>query len=644
MAKLVAPPPNLTISQWADQERRLSAESSPEPGRWITDRAPYQRGPMDAVTDPSVRKVVLKMSAQVGKTELILNIIGFFIHHDPSPMLVLQPTLDLAEAFSKDRLAPMIRDTPALSGKVKDAKSRDSGNTLLQKKFAGGHITMAGANSPSSLASRPVRIVLCDETCRFPSSAGTEGDPVKLAQKRANNFFNRIFVECSTPTRKGVGIDPAYEESDRREYDVPCPLCGLMQPLKFAQLRYEGDNSETLRNVRYQCVGCLGEFTDAKKHWMLSKGEWNARAPFTGIAGFHINELYSPWRKWEQTVLDYLEAKGDGEKLKVWTNTALGEVYEEKGEAPEWQRLYDRREDYTPGRVPLPGVFLTAGADVQKDRIEVEIVAWAKDKSSWSIDYKIISGDTSSPDPWLELDKVLDNQWPHESGTMLPIRMLAIDSGFNTQQVYQWARKKSVSRVMAIKGQDSSSTILGQPTPVDIRLKDRKRIRRGFSLWPVGVSLIKSELYGWLRLPTPLDGESYPPGYCHFPQYGDEYFRQLTAEQLVSRLVRGYRKYMWEKTQERNEALDTRVYNRAAAAAVGIDRFTPSEWEILMGQVGAIDPATVKRRGKEGEKNLDSSGEKSQETQQSVQNIAAKPIKSVKKARKKREIDSIWNR
>ena len=191
IATVLSPPPELTVSQWADEYRRLSPEASAEPGRWNTDRAPYQREIMDAINDARCEEVIIMSSAQVGKTELILNIIGYYIDYDPSPILVLQPTRDMAETFSKDRLAPMLRDTPALKGKVKDARSRDSGNTILHKTFPGGHITMVGANSAAGLASRPIKIVLMDEVDRYPASAGTEGDPIKLAEKRTTTFWNR---------------------------------------------------------------------------------------------------------------------------------------------------------------------------------------------------------------------------------------------------------------------------------------------------------------------------------------------------------------------------------------------------------------------------------------------------------------------
>ena len=277
-----APPPDLTISEWADQFRYLSPEASAEPGRWNTDRAPYQRGIMDAISHPETETVVLMTSAQIGKTAILENVVGYFVSQDPSPTLLLQPTLEMAATFSKDRLAPMLRDTPSLRGLVKDARARDSGNTQLHKQFPGGHITMTGANSPANLASRPIRVVLCDEVDRYPESAGTEGDPVALARKRSATFWNRKIVLTSTPTIKGLSrIEQAYLASDQRRYWVPCPDCGEHQVLSWANVRWDEDQPETAHYVCEHCGSCIDE---QHKPPMLQRGEWRASAPFKGAA------------------------------------------------------------------------------------------------------------------------------------------------------------------------------------------------------------------------------------------------------------------------------------------------------------------------------------------------------------------------
>lgn len=265
--------------------------------------------------------------------------------------------------------------------------------------------------------------------------------------------------------------------------------------------------------------------------------------------------------------------------MKVWVNTVLGETWLEKGEAPEWQVLFDKREDYRQELVPSGGLFLTAGADVQKDRIECEVVAWGRNRESWSVGYFIINGDTAREDVWNELTDFSRRYFEHSSGAMLPISRFAIDSGFATQQVYNWVRKQPLNFAMAIKGTDSGVTPLGLPTKVDLNINGKK-LRRGAKVWTVGTSILKSELYQFLRL-TQNEDESFPAGYCHFPKYDSEYFKQLTAEQLVTKIVRGYQKREWQKTRERNEALDCRIYARAASICFGIEQFSETKWRNL---------------------------------------------------------------
>ena len=344
IAKVLSPPPELTVSQWADKYRKLSPESSSEPGQWNTDRAPYQREIMDAVVDSAVETVVIMSSAQVGKTELILNTIGYYIDYDPAPILCLQPTLEMAQAFSKDRLAKMIRDTPVLRGKVKDARARDSENTILHKSFPGGHITMVGANSAAGLAMRPIRIVMMDEIDRFPPSAGSEGNPIKLAEKRTTTFWNRKKIKVSTPTIKGRSqIETEYLSSSKEEWCVPCPCCGKYQPYEWGRIR--------ISDVTMECKYCGEHFKETE--WKERPGKWIAGAENKRKRGFHLNELASPWKHWEEIIEDFREAyrewkeNGDIQKLKVWVNTSLGETWEEKGDAADEDVLLKRRERYT---------------------------------------------------------------------------------------------------------------------------------------------------------------------------------------------------------------------------------------------------------------------------------------------------------
>ena len=365
---VMAPPPKLSISQWADNYRQLSSESSAEAGKWSTRRAEYQRGMMDAVSDPNVETVVLMTAAQIGKTELINNVVGFHIHQDPAPMLVVQPTLEMAQTWSKDRLAPAIRDTPVLSSKIANPRSRDSGNTTLHKVFAGGHVTACGANSPSSLASRPCRIILCDEIDRYPISAGTEGDPVALARKRSATFWNRKIIMVSTPTEKGASrIERAFEHSDQRKYFVPCPDCGERQNLKWSNVQWTDGKAST---AEYCCEHCGSLWGDAKRFQAIRYGQWKATAEGDGkTAGFHLSALYSPWTPLEDIVTDFLQSKRDPMRLKAWVNTTLGECYEEEGERIDEYDLFDSGRGATlfeDAKAPFDGSpEVQAGAEIQ---------------------------------------------------------------------------------------------------------------------------------------------------------------------------------------------------------------------------------------------------------------------------------------
>jgi phage terminase large subunit GpA-like protein len=546
---ILTPPPNLSVSQWADANRRLSPEASAEPGSWSTARAEYQRGIMDAVTDPAVANIVVMSSAQIGKTEICNNVLGYHIDQDPSPILVVQPTLDMAQAWSKDRLAPMLRDTPVLQGKVADPRSRDSGNTTLHKVFPGGHITACGANSPSSLASRPIRIVLCDEVDRYPVSAGAEGDPISLARKRSATFWNKKLIMVSTPTVKGQSrIEAAFAESDQREYYVPCPDCAEFHTLKWANVQFDKEAPET---AIYVCEACGSAWDDAKRLRAIRKGEWRAHAPFKGTAGFRLSALYSPWMSLEDGVRDFLEARKQPATLRVWINTYLGETWEEEGERVDDIGVSERREDY--GETLPSGVLVvTAGIDVQDDRLEMEIVGWGRNDESWSLEYKTIYGDPSSAIVWTELDGMLRKTYFHERGVEIPIRAACVDSGgHHTQSVYAFCKAREGRRIFAIRGVGGEGKpLVGRPT-----INNAAKVK----LFPIGVDTAKELVYSRLRITEP------GPGYCHFPAgYDDEYFRQLTAEQLVSRYHKGFLRREWQKIRPRNEALDCRVYALAA--------------------------------------------------------------------------------
>lgn len=526
----------------------LSPESSAEPGRYYTERAEYQRGIMDAFSAPDIERVVVMTSSQVGKTTILENVIGYHIEHDPSPILAIQPTLEISKAFSKDRLATMLRDTPSLKNKVRDARSRDAENTTLHKQFPGGHVTMAGANSPASLASRPIRVVLCDEVDRYPASAGTEGDPVDLAFKRATTFWNRKLGMFSTPTVKGFSrIEKAYEESDMRKFYVPCPHCGEFQIMEFGQLKWPEGKP---REAAYCCKYCDAVITDRDKIAILRYGEWRATKEAMGVAGFWLNELYSPWVPFGSLASKFIEAKRAGrESLKTFLNTALAVTWEEEGSSPKDDILYSRREDYGPD-IPLAAAVLTCGVDVQANRLELEVVAYGVGEESWGIEYHVLQGDPARTEVWRDLDAYLQKIFIHESGTPLRIMATCIDTGgHHTQQVYNFVKPRERGRIYGIKGANRS----GEPIwPKRASRENKARI----NLYTIGTDGAKDLIYGRLRITEP------GPGYMHFPlQYDEEYFRQLTAEKVV--YEKGHRKWI-NKPGARNEALDVRVYATAA--------------------------------------------------------------------------------
>ncbi len=591
------PDPDLTVSEWADRHRMLSGRASAEPGRYRTGRTPYMREIMDRLSpgDPTQRIVFMK-AAQVGATEAGNNWIGFAIHQAPGPMLAVQPTVELAKRNSRQRIDPLIDESPDLRERVKPARSRDAGNTMLSKEFAGGILIMTGANSAVGLRSTPARYIFLDEVDAYPASADEEGDPVTLAEARSLTFAHRrkVFL-VSTPTIRGLSrIEREYEASDQRRFFVPCPHCGAMQWLKFDRLRWQKGRPET---AEYICEGCDQPIAEHHKTAMLEGGEWRATATAADptTVGYHLSALYSPigWLSWERIVRAWDAAQGSIDAIKAFRNTILGETWVETGEAPDWQRLQGLKEDWTPGTVPAGGLFLTAGADVQKDRIEVDVWAWGRGLQSWLVDHVVIEGGPGDPGSWQRLSSLLGRTWLHACGTPMTIARLAIDTGYETAAVYAWARQTGFGQVAPVKGLEGlnrSSPVTG-PTYVDATVAG-KRLRRGARLWTVATSTFKAETYRFLRQDRPTReeitaGALVPAGTVHLPDWVDsEWLKQLTAEQLVTvKTRRGFAKLEWQKLRERNEALDCRVYARAAAWIAGADRWPEARWQELERQL-----------------------------------------------------------
>ncbi|MCZ8150107.1 MAG: phage terminase large subunit family protein, partial [Roseomonas sp.] len=456
---MLRPPPQLTVSEWAERHRMLGSRASAEPGPWRTSRTPYLKEVMDALSAVHpARRVVFMKGAQVGATESGNNWLGYIMHHVPAPALAVQPTVELAKRFSRQRIDPLLEETPALRERVAPARARDSGNTMLSKEFPGGILVLTGANSAVGLRSMTARFLFLDEVDAYPGDVAGEGDPIALAEARARTFgWRRKAFLVSTPTIAGRSrIEREYLASDQRRFFVPCTACGEMQWLRFERLLWEKGAPET---ARYHCSACDHPMQEHDKTALLSGGEWRATAegqdPHT--IGFHISALYSPvgWLSWAQIARDWEAAQGKPEDIKTFRNTVLGETWQEQGEAPDWERLVERREDFRMGVVPPGALVLTAGVDVQDDRLECDVWGWAEGFSSWLVDHIVISGSPRDREPWDELAQVLARDWPRQGGGAMRIARLCVDTGGrDTAAVYGHLRRLRDPRIAPTKGID----------------------------------------------------------------------------------------------------------------------------------------------------------------------------------------------
>ena len=555
----------LTVSEWADKHRRLSSKASAEPGPWRTNRTPYLREPMDCLSSTSpLQRVVMMFAAQTGKTEAGANWLGYVIDHAPGPMLLVQPTVEMAKRLSKQRLESLITETPVLAEKIAPSRSRDSGNTMFAKDFPGGMMLLTGSNSATGLRSTPCRYIFCDEIDAFPSDVDGEGDPVSLAEKRATTFARRKILLTSTPTVKDFSrIEAEYERSDQRRFYVPCPCCSVMQWLKWPQLKWENNEPAT---AAYECEVCHERFAEIHKPAMLRKGEWRATAPSNGkTAGFQLSGLYSPlgWLSWADMVDDFLRAKADAPMLKSFVNTRLAETWEEDfASKVSADGLLDRCEHYEAAMVPEGGLALTVGVDVQDNRLAISVWAWGREEEGWLLDHQEIYGDPSRQELWKQLDEVVLREWPHAVGPAMRPDVVAIDSGGHfTAEVYQYARERARQGVVAIKGQSQrGKPPIGKGSKVDVNHQGRT-LKRGAVVYLVGGDTVKTTLFGRLK------HNEQGAGFLHFHMgTTGEYFEQLTAEKQVLRYNRGgFPTREWvKKPSARNEALDCLVYAYAA--------------------------------------------------------------------------------
>lgn len=553
----------MTLSEWADSYAYLSAESSAEGGRWHT--LPYQKGIMDAITNPKIEQISVMKSARVGYSKILNHVAAFHIHQDPCPIMIVQPTIEDAQGYSKEEIAPMLRDTPCLKGVVSEAKSKDGANTILQKQFPGGSLSLVGANSPRGFRRVSRRVVLFDEVDGYPPSAGTEGDQIKLGIRRTEYYWNRKIVAGSTPTVKDFSrVERMFLQGDQRRYFVPCPDCGHMQYLKWSNMKWRDNDPDT---ASYCCESCGVWIPAAKKRWMVERGEWRPTAPGNGKhVSFHIWAAYSysPNASWSTLVEEFLDAKNDAEQLKTFVNTVLGETWEDEYASKVGADALSERsaeEKYKQGVVPTETLLLTVGCDTQDDRLSLSIWGWGREEQGWLIDRVKIYGDPSRKEVWKQLDEIVQTPYKSEDGRELKPMIVAIDSGgHHTSEVYQYARERQSLGVIAIKGMSTKNKPpIGKASKVDLNASG-KTLKKGAQVFPVGSDTIKSLLFGRLK------HNDVGPGYLHFyPTVDKDYFEELTAEKQVLRFKNGFPERIWvKKSSARNEALDELVYAYAA--------------------------------------------------------------------------------
>jgi phage terminase large subunit GpA-like protein len=548
-------PKRVPLSVHSEEEFRLSSESSAIAGRFRP--YPFQREILDCFTDPRYERLSWQKSARVGYTTCIKAAASYFISVEPCPIMIVQPTIQDAEGFSQEEIAPMIRDTPSLQDLIADPRARDSGNTVLRKIFPGGYLVLVGANSPRGFRRRNIRLLLFDEIDGYPVSAGTEGDPEKLGEKRTLDFSNRMIVKGSTPTTKDFSrIERSFLASDQRYYFVPCPDCGHQQTLRWAGMKWDkGDPS----SVVYVCENCASCIPPSKKRWMVERGEWRPSRPeVRGHAGFHIWQAYSynPKADWPNLVEEWEESHQDREKLKTFVNTVLGETFDEQqGEALDHEALYARREDYDAEELLPEGVLMaTMAVDVQDNRLEVELAGWGVGEEKWTLGYHVLLGDPGDDELWDRLDELLESRWMHPLGIEIGVAITVIDSGgHHTDSVYRYVKPRQGRRVYAIKG----SSTAGHP----IAARSRGKSKAGSALYMVGTDSAKDLLSGRMKK------TEHGPGFMHFPaSLDEEYFLQLTAERPVPTYKKGVPVREWRVVPKgrRNEAFDLAVYGLAA--------------------------------------------------------------------------------
>lgn len=599
--EIFRPMTRVSLAEWAERNRRW-----PDGTRYQIDRTPHVREVLEAYSDPSIEEITVVKPSQSGLTEGgIVNLIGYRIDQDPRPVLLVVPSVEEAKKWSHKKLQPMLDSTPVVRGKL-DSGSRKTSDTVVEKGFPGGSLGIIGSNSGRGFRMVTIGDAIADDVEGWDATAGkgagSDGDQVVLLRRRTDRIADRKHLWVSTPKNEGGKIHRLMEEMDRvGVWQVPCPECGEYQHLKFGGedepfgLKWEKEEwhegrdlgpDEVLRGTTvhktdtayYVCEanGCY--IPESAKRQMELQGQYltedgePVRVPGVRNVGLWARGVLSmtlPGAEWPRIIKQFLKIpRGDTHALKSFWNLVLAEFWEVGGDAPDWRRIYDRREELEQGVVQEGAVMLTASVDVQGDRLEADVWAWGADKQSWPVDLRIYEGNPWRQETWDGLTELLHESYPSDDGRQhFQLAAMAVDTGFAQEAAMEWARRVADRRVMLIKGEDGRKTVLGTPTKTEVTIAGR---RVGRLLWPVGVSVLKHETYGYLNLETPLDDEPYPPGWIHIPTWwDDEACKQLTAESLR---VTPQGQEVWEKNRHRNERLDNRNYARAAAEREGLSR------------------------------------------------------------------------
>jgi len=599
-----APPPKLTITEWADKYRYLAAESSALSGKYNSDLTPWVAGMHEALDDPAIYKTVCMKSSQVAWTDgVIMNWLGRIIDIDPSPVIGLFAKAEAAKDFSQEKLAPAVLATPRLSAKLDVATSRKDGNRALMKKFAGGFLKLVGSNSVSNVKSTPAPRVFIEEPDDAAANVGGQGDSIKLLEERTKTYHRRDIVFGGTPSIKGIStIESAYLGSDQRKFFIPCHDCGESHVLSFDNLTWQSDENESHEKfghalpetAAYACPECGSLWGDQQKNRNVKKGQWQATAKSRGVAGFYINELYSPFpgSRMVRLVERWLEAeysfeRGDDTDLIVFTNSAKGLPYEYKTDAPEADELEARAEEYKELTVPRGALILTAGIDVQHDRLAVQIWAWGRGEESWLVYWGELSAKkttTDKTDPvWKELDNLLFKSFEHSDGFALRLSAISIDSsdGGTSDVVYSYARDRQRQGVMAIKGSSNDyglREIYSTPKKIDHKTKT-KASKYGLKIYTVGTHKAKDLLIGDNGRIT-LEGNGAGRMHWYKNVRVDFYEQMLSEIKAPHRSIR--KKLVWQKKSGvRNEGLDCAVYALHAARSIKVHTMQEHQWAAL---------------------------------------------------------------